>query len=309
MLKKAILASLASAALALLACSSDDGGSNGPANSSPSGENISSGGSGSSSSAGPAKVTIASFPNNSKSELLGTYPYGYTLKEGEKEDLEQFWKTDLSDCPLEVPSPPSASNEKCGDKWFSPLTHKCVNDAVESICEKNKENAILQNELTNHYSPLHYVIDKFPIQYPNYAIKLVDYKLTAEGDQAALGLNVGEGANEGKTIEDMNITALNGTAAFTYKYEGGAHSFRLASTDADYWFYDAPAKAEMFEITIQVSDLKGAGVFAPEEGSEESVPFDLSKVAKFLWAVEYSTENAANTGSLLIDDLKAVLED
>jgi len=286
MLKKLIAASTV---LAFFACSNDDpDDGNKPSSSSQSVTNQSSSGGTSSSSEpeGPtieeAKILIASFNGGSagKSPIFSTYGYGYTLKAGEKEDLTQFWNISDSDCPVTTQSknPP--------DK-----------------CEKNKANAILQNKLTNRSADLHYKVDEIGV-YPQYAIVLQGYKLTGEGDQAALGLNAGE--DEGKSLGELNNHKIDGAIGFTYKYAGGAHTFRAAASDEDFWYKEIPASTDTVEVKIYVKDFAGMGSFAGEDGAEDT-PFDLSKVAKFLWAVEYNGAGT-NQGSLLIDDFNAVVE-
>jgi len=219
-------------------------------------------------------INIANF--NSSKSVFGTYGYGFTIKAGEKEDLTQFWDISDPDCPAtsQTTAPPAK-------------------------CELPKTNAILQNKLTNRYSDLHYKVDEIGA-YPNYALELTSYNLTEEGDQAALGLSVGEGTDEGKSIGELGNDKIDGTIAFTYKYKGGTHVFRLAASDDDFWFKEVSASTEATEERISIDELEGAGAF-------EGVPFDLSKVAKFFWAVEY-TETGTNQGSLNIDDFKAVVE-
>jgi len=226
---------------------------------------------------------IASF-NSKPSAVFNTYGYGYTLKAGSKEDLTQFWDIADPECPAEKQD--AAPPEKC---------------------ELDKTNAILQNKLTNRYSDLHYIVDGIGV-YPNYAIALQSYNLTEEGDQAALGLNVGE--DEGKSIGELGNTKINGTIAFTYKHSGGAHTFRAAASDDDFWYKDVPATpaTDTTEVTILVSELAGMGSFAGDDDAETAgTPFDLQKVSKFLWAVEYKAAGQ-NRGSLLIDDVNAIVE-
>jgi hypothetical protein len=244
------------AIFALFSCSSDD----------PSGEPSSSSGGGSSSSdgsSGPVTAYIASF-NNAKS-IFDTYGYGYTLKAGEAEDLTQFW--DVSEeCPI-------------GEQTSAP----------PATCELDKTNAILQNTLTNQYSDLHYKVDLVNLGYPNYGIELKQYKLSEEGDQAALGLDVGEAPKD--------ISLINGITEFVYRYWGGAHSFRvLTSSEEDFWAFQVGASTDTVDVTISLDKFKGMG-------SLEGSPIDISKAKKFLWVVEYS-EGASNTGTLLIDYLK-----
>jgi len=284
MFKKLIAAS---ALLALFACSSkdddnDDGIQQGGTSSSSSGGSAIPSSSSATIAKGPVEVRISEFKG--KSTLLGTYPYSYTLKAGDKEDLTQFWDPA---CPLDT------GNEKPGN-----------------TCELDKTNAILQNTLTSQYSPLHYIIDGFSIGYPNEAIKLNSYKLTGENDQAALGLNAGDGANEGKNFGELGKTELDSIIEFVYRYWGGTHEFRAVSkNDDDFWYYKAPktAATDTVELKIPVSQLVGMGSFAEnEEEGTAAVPFDISKVSKFLWVIEFDAETPANNqGSLLVDYLRS----
>ncbi|MDR1811407.1 MAG: hypothetical protein LBQ87_01095 [Candidatus Fibromonas sp.] len=284
MFKKMIAAS--SAAFMLFACGSDDNDS--PIGSSSSGDGLSSNsedGSSSSSLAGPTTVTVSEF--SGASQIFRTFPYGYALRAGEPEDLTEFWNISDPECPVE-----SQGTAKPPEK-----------------CALDKTNAILQNTLTNQYADLHYVVDGISIGSPNRAIKLDSYNLTGEGDQAALGINLYP--DEVQNIGELGKTELDGTVAFAYRYWGGAHTFRAVSKlDDDFWYYEVPAKTDTVETSILVSDFKGMGSFAAnEEEGIEGTPFDISKVAKFLWVVEYDAEvPQKNQGSLLIDYLKATVE-
>ncbi|MDR1830678.1 MAG: hypothetical protein LBQ76_07915 [Candidatus Fibromonas sp.] len=289
----------ASAAFVLFACSSgDDDNGNPGGNSSPGtgGEVSSSSLPDEPSSSSVAKVTVldtgavsVSAFNAASSQIFKTYPYGYTLKAGEAEDLTQFWDVSDPECPVE-------------NQGSATPPEKCALD---------KTNAILQNVLTNRYADLHYIVDGISLGYPNQAIKLDRYNLTGEGDQAALGINLGAEANEGKNLEELGKTELNGTVAFAYRYWGGAHSFRAVSkVDDDFWYFEVPAKTDTVEVKIFLSEFAGMGSFAAnEEEGTEGTPFDLSKVAKFLWVVEYDAEAPGkNQGSLLVDYLSALVE-
>jgi hypothetical protein len=285
MLKKLIAAS---AVLAFFACSSDEGddGKTQPSSSSVgTGSSSSAEASSSSEEPGPqqSKILIASF-NSRPSAVFNTYGYGYTLKAGKKEDLTLFWAIDDPECPI--------------DKQTTTPPEKC---------ELDKTDAILQNKLTNRDADLHYKVDGIGI-FPNYAIELTSYNLTEEGDQAALGLNAGEGANEGKSIGELGNHKIDGTIAFTYKHLGGAHTFRAAANDDDFWYKEVPASLDTVEVEIFVNDLAGMGSFAgnEEEGTEATF-FELLRVAKFLWAVEYNPAGQ-NQGTLSIDDFNAIVE-
>jgi len=259
MFKKLIVAS---AMLALIACSSNDDNSN-TTGSSPSQ------GSPSSSSESLETVVISNLgTQGGLSALFGTYPYGYTLKANRDEDLTPFW------------SCPTAAQETRPDIV---------------VCDTREpgNNAILQNYLTTQAAPLHYIINNMVTENPiQRCIKLDRYNLTGAGDQAALGLNVSE--DEISSIEEVGINALNGIIAFTYYYAGGAHKFRIAVNDADFWYADVPAREDEGEVRINVEDLKGMG-------SLVETPFEVGKTTKFLWVVEYDAAKPANnTGSLLI---------
>jgi len=272
MLKKIIVAS--AIMLAFIACSSDDN-SPSTSNSSPSQ------GTPSSSSVEVLEPVLISNLGKSGglSELFNTYPYGYTLKANSNEDLTPFWS-----CPTE-------------EQQTKP-------DIV--ACELDKTNAILQNYLTTQAAPLHYIINNMVTANPvQRAIKLDRYNLTGAGDQAALGLNV---SDDDKSIEDIETDALNGIIAFTYNYAGGAHKFRIAVNDADFWYANIPAQEEEGEIRINVKDLKGMGSFAASDDKAET-PFDIGKAAKFLWVVEFDEAIPANnTGSLLVYYFSALIK-
>jgi len=217
----------------------------------------------SSSSKGPEEVIIANLGSQGGlSALFKTYPYGFTLRASENEDLTPFWN-----CPPEEDDA---------------ITVAQANDCMAS----DRTDAILQNSLTTKDSPLHYIVNnKTTSNATQRAIKLESYKLTGTGDQAALGLDVSEDG----------LKALDGVVAFTYYYNGGAHKFRIAVDDADYWEADIPATTEETLVTIKVSDFEK--------------PLDISKATKFLWVVEFDEDKSENnTGSLLIYLLKALIE-
>ncbi|MDR2595103.1 MAG: hypothetical protein LBC87_10080 [Fibromonadaceae bacterium] len=277
MFKKIIGASIA---LAFIACSNENNSPSTPSGSSPSQG-------GSSSSAEVLETVLISNLGTSGglSALFNTYPYGYTLRANKDEDLTKYWS-----CPT------AAQDTK-------PDIVACDKR------EEGKENdAILQNWLTTQSSPLHYIINNMATASPvQRAIKLDRYNLTGEGDQAALGLNVS--SDEISNIEEMGIDALNGIKAFSYYYAGGAHKFRVAVSDADFWYADVPAQEAEGEVRIYVKDLKGMGSFAAneDEGKEET-PFDIGKATKFLWVVEYDANPANNTGSLLVYLFNALIK-
>ena len=234
-------------------------------------------------------IKIASF-NNKPSELFyykDNYGFGFTLKASAKEDLTQFWDTDNSACPITAQQS-KPKNCELKDK---------------------KVDAILQNTITNQYSDLHYDVvikDDFISR-----IGLDSYNLKASGDQAALGLNVGYGTDEGKTIGELSaakpdLTKLSDIDNFAYIHKGGVHRFRaVASKDADFWEYKVPASADFDVIVIPLSELKGMGSFAGS-GAGDGTPFDVSKVTKFLWVVEYDSKVSENNqGSLLVASFEA----
>jgi len=314
MFKKIIMAG---AMLALFACSSIDeesksstssqGGGNNSSDSSQGGGDDGStssdssqggGGDGSTSSSsvpsGPSIVSKVIASNGEQpSEIFRTFYYTFTLKAGSDEDLKQFW---------------SCSAEKQDTK-------------PASTCQSNDmTGAILQHNLTNQHSPLHYdrlttriYIDGSASMWKG--ITLNQWNLTENKDEAALGLNVSE--KETDNIGDAKITDLDKVVSFEYKYAGGAHELRLSSTDADFWYYEikeatpvdvsAPSSIEYTTVTIPVKDLKGMGSFAAS-GGKEGTPFDISKVSKFLWAVKYKADSENNKGSLVLYDFRANVE-
>ncbi|GBU25727.1 hypothetical protein R83H12_02382 [Fibrobacteria bacterium R8-3-H12] len=168
-----------------------------------------------------------------------------------------------------------------------------------------KPNAILQNDLTNQYAELHYKVDGFKISGTNFGIKLQQYNLDEEGDQAALGFDVGTAPKD--------ISLINGTIKFSYKYVGGAHTFRaVTDNDDSSWFVETQASPDttIIEKLILREDFEGMVSFAAdEETGKAAVPFGLSQVKKFLWVVEYNDETAENnTGSLLIDEMWSLVD-
>jgi len=284
MFKKIIGASIV---LAFIACpnvneNNNNGNSNTPSSPSQGGDSSPSQGNSSSSEAIEFVLISDLGKSGGLSALFNTYPYGYTLRASKNEDLTPFWS-----CPTEAQeTKPSIT-----------------------ACELDKTNAILQNYLTTQAAPLHYIINNQLTESPvQRCIKLDRYNLTGEGDQAALGLNVS--SDEVSSIEQMGINALNGMTAFSYNYAGGAHKFRVAVNDADFWYADVPAQEAEGEVRINVKDLKGMGSFAAneEEGIEET-PFDIGKATKFLWVVDFDAGTPANnTGSLLVYALNALIK-
>ena len=242
-------------------------------NSSGSGENSSS----------SIATTIVQISNKNKSDLFKTYIYGYTMEAGEPEKLAQYW--DTTKCTV-----------KSTDK-----------ERPDPTCQLDSTNTILRNKLTTQYSDLHY---DFPAVYVNNArsyVELKEYILKKAGDQAALGLNVYEGDSSVKDIGELGKDTLNGTSAFTYRYSGAAHTFRIVSKgDADFWYKEVPAtaspnKEDTATVRIPTSELVGMGSYATE-----GAKFDISKVAKFLWTVDFdSTTTSKNTGSFRIENLNA----
>jgi hypothetical protein len=278
MFKKIIAAGVA---LAFFACSSDGGGDNNSTNSSP-------GGAISSSSAVIVPVDIA-LNGEQLSILLGTFYYTYALKASTPEDLTQFW---------------SCSTEKQDTK-------------PDASCQGDITNAILQHNLTNQYSPLHYDRALTRINSLTRAITLKEWNLMENGDEAALGLNVYTDDANIQNIGERGIASLNKIVSFEYTYAAsGAHEFRIGSkTESDFWYYEVPETAseitltsyppesEYKTITIPIKDLKGMGSYAASEDKGET-PFDISKAAKFLWAVQYKAGNN-NRGSLVLYDFRA----
>jgi hypothetical protein len=276
MIKKMIAAG---AVIALFACSGDDGDSGTNTNTSSSSEGgaldvSSSSEDDASSSSGPSTTdkAIATFGGES---AFGTYSYGYTLKAGSAEDLTPFWDIADPDCPVEEQT--AAPPEKC---------------------ELDKTAAILQNNLTNRYSDLHYEVTGGPVLgtgSSRTSVQLKEYNLSGEGDQAALGLDVG--------VPPKDISIIDGTKEFNYKYRGGAHTFR-AVTDSDTDFWQAQVGASNDTVTVHISLDKFEGM-----GSLEETPFNLSMVKKFLWVVEYDAEDGTkNQGSLVIANFRTLIE-
>ena len=298
MLKKLIVAS---AAFALFACSDDNGGgglenpnlsssidlgepssssieADTPSSSSEDIE-ISSSSSEEDVSSGSSEVVlveklIAGFNKPASSEIFGTFPYGYTLKASKPEDLTLFWDIDDPDCPVEAQT-----------------------KAPPSKCELDKTDAILQNTLTNQDAELRYKIDgtnEGKISNFSWGIILLDYNLTKAGDQAALGLDAGAAPND--------ISLIGAAKGFNYRYKGGEHEFRaVTGNDNDFWYITVPASEDFGTATILANDFAGMG-------SLDGAPFDISKVKKFLWVVEYSKTESKNQGTLLIDYLNALME-
>jgi hypothetical protein len=283
-MQKKLIAASAVSLLMLFACSSDDSGpSSGPGDSSDSTQTV---GDGSSSSTESFSTVLIADLSNKASQLFKTWPYGYTLKEGDNEDLTQFWSCSALKDPDE--KPPAAT------------------------CELDKTNAILQNKLTNQFADLSYVIGNFPKGDGSFyrAIKLDSYKLTAAGDQAALGLNVYEGGDaDAKNIGELgaSVASISGATGFSYGYAGGTHEFRAVSkNNEDFWYVKVNGSASLTEITISAEDFRGMGSYADDA---DDTPFDLSKVAKFLWVVEFDEEVAANnSGSLLVHSFNAKIK-
>ncbi|MCL1956057.1 MAG: hypothetical protein FWF63_01920 [Fibromonadales bacterium] len=250
----------------------------------------------SSSSAGIASVTIATNGEQS-SEMFKTFHYTFSLKASAPEDLTPFWNV-AGGCSVEK-----------------------QDAAPDASCRLDMTNAILQHKLTNQYSPLHYdrittriYIDGSPSMWKG--ITLNQWNLTGEGDEAALGLNVSE--KETDDITDAGITSLNKVVSFEYKYAGGAHEFRLGSKkNGDFWYYEvknatpvdrsAPESIQYTTVKIPISELKGMGSYAASDSKEET-PFDISKVAKFLWAVKHKGNAQNDKGTLVLYDFKAYLE-
>jgi len=252
----------------------------------------------SSSSSGPIPITIAT-NGEQQSEMFKTFYYTFSLKASAPEDLTQFWDIARTD---------SCKVEKQENK-------------PPASCQLEMTNAILQHKLTNQYSPLHYDRITTRIYVDGAAsmwkgITLKQWNLAGEGDEAALGLNVSE--KETDDITDAKITSLNKVASFEYKYAGGAHELRLGSKEnGDFWYYEvknatpvnisAPESIVYTTVTIPISELKGMGSYAASDSKEET-PFDISKVAKFLWAVKHKGNEQNDKGSLVIYDFRANIE-
>jgi len=236
-------------------------------------------------------IPIASLTADKSSEMFGTYAYVFTLKADSTEDLSPFWNVE-GGCSVEKQDTKPAGT-----------------------CQLPTTNAILQHNLTNQYSKLHYQARYSRVDAITKANALYKWNLTGEGDEAALGLNVD--SNEVKNIEEMGITALNNIVGFEYKYAGGAHEFRIVSkTNDDFWYYEVPEtpittidltaspvvpvpESDYKTIVIPINELKGMGSYA-------ETPFDISKAAKFLWAAKYNAGNEKNNkNSLVLYDFNA----
>jgi len=254
------------------------------------GDNSSNSGEDNSSSSVGSTTTTVLITNAKQSELFKTYYYGYTTET--LEDLKKFWNPE---CP---------TTSGAGDTL----------PGKPEKCQIDSTNTMLRNKLTTKDGDLHY---DFPFgKYSNARgyVELKEYILKAEGDQAAVGLNVSTDESNPKDIGELGISNLNGTSAFIYRYSGGAHTFRIVSkTDGDFWYKEVsatanPSKDDTTTVRISASELVGMGSYAASE-EKEGTPFDISKVAKFLWVVEYDAETASkNTGSLRIETLSAEVE-
>jgi len=236
---------------------------------------------------GPSIVQIDIAKIGGNMSMFNTYFYVYALKASAEEDLTPYWNIANADtCKVEK-----------------------QDTAPPASCQLPLTGAILQHNLTNQYSKLHYKLITTRINVYNGAT-LKQWNLTGNGDEAALGLNVSE--NESNNIEDEGITKLNNIVSFEYKYVGGAHEFRVSSkTEGDFWYYEVPATGAITlspvpdedsykTITIPIDSLKPMGSYATKE-----TPFNISKVAKFLWAVKYKAGSSNNTNSLVLYDVKA----
>jgi hypothetical protein len=285
MLKKIIAASAVLAFLSLFACSSDDdkdsGGNGGGNQSSGSTDGNTSSGSTnvnqSSSSLDPLpnaeEVTIAF---QTAESMFGTYVYSYTLVNDANEDLTQFWN-----CSAEEQDDPPAST--------------CANKAAQEA------GAVLQNDLTNQYSSLHYIVSRRVA--PWYGAELKSYRLQAKS-QAALGINVANpDANDYiKNIGEVGPTDIDNAVGFLYRYTGGAHEFRVAINENAFWFVYVPASPPGETATIKIP----FGDFMAGTATTE-MPLNLSKAAQFMWVVAYSANKPENnTGSLIISYFKAL---
>jgi len=271
MLKKIIAASFL---FALFACSGGDDDSDnnkssvsGTGNSSSSQDDVSS----SSEEKVPSDVAISNFSGES---IFGTYVYAYALAANEPEDLIQFWDIE--------------NNPEC--------IFEGQDDEPPSECELDKTDAILQNKITNRYADLHYDATRGPMLGGKLSCQLKEYKLSEEGDQASLGLDVGTAPKD--------IRLINGAIQFSYRYSGGAHVFRaVTANDDSFWFVNVDASASDADTSVvSIEDFLGAGTL-------EETPFDLSMVKKFLWVVEYDPEAEANNrGSLFVNNFRALVE-
>jgi len=284
MFKKIIAAGIA---LALFACSSDEEKSSSSSISSSSADDISSSSVPSGTSIVPVDIAIN---GEQMSILLKTYYYTYTLKSSAPEDLTQYW--DVANCPVEkqTTNPPAT-------------------------CQIDSTNTMVQHKLTNKDAPLHYDKRLTRIDELTRAITLREWNLTGNGDEAALGLNVYTDEANVQNLGERGLTDLNNIVSFEYTYAAsGAHEFRIGTKkEADFWYYELPATAseitltsrppesEYITKTILVKDLKGMG-------SLVNTPFDISKAAKFLWAVQYKTGSTGNKGSLILYDFRAYVE-
>jgi hypothetical protein len=288
MLKELIAASAVLAFLSLSACSSDDkdsggnGGGTDPSSGSPSVEPSSG-----SPAGNPSSSSIDPLPNTEEvtiafqaaASIFGTYVYSYTLVNNANEDLAPFWN-----CGVEGQDAAPAST--------------CANRTAQEA------DAVLQNTLTNQYSPLHYKVDRRVGT--NYGAELTNYRLKAAGTQAALGINVADpdSVDYIKNIGEVGpaAAAINNAVGFLYRYTGGAHEFRAAINENAFWFYSVPASPAGETVTIKIpfaSFMKGTATTAET--------LDLSKVAQFMWVVTYNPrlpEN--NTGSLVVSYFKAL---
>jgi hypothetical protein len=279
MLKKIIAASAVLAFLSLSACSSDDNkdpdnnGGTDPSSSSI-GDNPSYS---SSSSLDPLpnteEVTIAF---ETAASIFSTYVYSYTLVDDANEDLTPFWNCS----PEEQDAAPAST---------------CANKAAQEA------DAVLQNDLTNQYSKLHYVVSRRVS--PWYGAELKSYKLKARS-QAALGINVADpDANDYiKNIGEVGPTAIDDAVGFLYKYTGGAHEFRVAINENAFWFAPVSASPPGETVTIKIP----FGDFMAGTATTE-MPLNLSKAAQFMWVVSYNARvPESNTGSLIVSYLKAL---
>lgn len=230
-------------------------------------------------------ATIVLIANTKQSALFKTYYYGYAMKANLPEPLESFWDPE---CPTTAGKPPKDN------------------------CQLDSTNTILRNKLTTNDAALHYDFPFGRYSTTRGYVELKEYILQGEGDQAAVGLNVSTDDSSPKDIGELGISDLNGTSAFIYRYSGGAHIFRVVSKiDGNFWYKEVPAtpsKTDSATVKILASELAGMGSYAASE-DKETTPFDISKVAKFLWVVEFDATNPANnTGSLRIENLSAEIE-
>ncbi|MCL2207689.1 MAG: hypothetical protein FWB90_06285 [Fibromonadales bacterium] len=238
---------------------------------------------------------IAGFLNNAAAEenFGGKHAYGYTLKASSPEDLTLFWN--MEEATDENGEPIIGEDGKAVLKC--PLFTGTQPPPGGRYCYTSKPpqtDAILQNTLTSQHSPLHYVIHNSTTSTMTIdgdpAITLMKYNLKGDGDLAALALDI------------TNATLLNGISAFAYKYNGGTHKFRAVSQstdDVDFWYYEIPKTETPATVIIPVDELTGVGL-------HKDKPFDISKVVKFMWLVEYDSEEAEkNEGDLFVNYFKA----